>query len=322
MARFEEAAAAAGAAWAGAGPPVVANYGCAGGHNGLAPIAAGLARVRAAGVAGPVVVAHVDLPSTDFSALFATLAHAPGSYAAAPGVHPVAVGRSIFEPALWPGSVALGWCTHAAHWVSRRPEAFDLEGHVSVGMASPAAQAPWGAVAAADWLAFWLARTDELAPGGRVLVELATRDEAGRYGVEPLYAVADRALADLVAGGHLEPAAARAVCVPVYIRSRAELVAPFDDPRLRNLALESLTVRSVPDPFLPELRRTGDASAFARSWTATLRAFTEDQFFPGDRDEPGLADVYYRRVADHIEADPEGAANDWLVADLVVRREA
>ena len=218
-------------------PPVIlANYGCTGGVNSLQPFGAAIDAMRHAGYDDSIVVAQIDLPSNDFSALFHTLKDDPRSYQDRPGVYSVAVGKSFFEQCLPDRSVALGWCTHAAHWVSHRPPFTALEGHVSVGMASPAAQAPWSAVAAKDWHRFLVNRAAELQPGGRVLIEVAIRDDAGIFGCEPLYRVADQGLVELVDRGLLSQEAAAEVAVPVFCRSQEELSAPFSDPALASVS--------------------------------------------------------------------------------------
>jgi salicylate 1-O-methyltransferase len=302
-------------------PAIVANYGCTGGVNSLQPFGAAIEAMRQAGYEDSIVVAQIDLPSNDFSALFHTLENDPRSYQRRPGVYSVAVGKSFFEQCLPGGSVALGWCTHAAHWLTQRPSFTELEGHVSVGMASPAAQAPWSAIAVEDWHRFLVNRAAELQPGGRVLIELAIRDEAGAFGCEPLYRVADDGFAELVDRGLLSQEAAANMVVPVFCRSQEELRAPFSDPALAGLLrLDSIRPRYLPDPFLTALETSGDAADYARAWTATLRAFTEDQFFhPAGRDQ-ALADAYYATVEKLIEADPMAATNQWYIADVVVSR--
>ena len=302
-------------------PAIIANYGCTGGLNSLQPVGAAIDAMRHAGYEDPIVVAQIDLPSNDFSALFNTLEHDPRSYQRRPGVYSVAVGRSFFEQCLPGRSVVLGWCAHAAHWVSHRPPFTDLEGHVTVGMASPAAQAPWSAVAAKDWHRFLVNRAAELQPGGRVLIELAIRDESGAFGCEPLYRIADNALVELVDGGVLSPEAAAKVVVPVFCRSQQELRAPFADPALaERLHLDSIQPRYLPDPFLAAYEASGDATEYARAWTTTLRAFTEDQFFDTAGGDQEVADRYYAAVAKLIEADPMAATNQWYVADVVISR--
>ena len=69
-----------------------------------------------------VSVVHIDLPTSDFSALFQALAADPDSYLQNdPAAFAAAVGRSFYEAVLPPRSVTLGWCSWAVQWLSRAP---------------------------------------------------------------------------------------------------------------------------------------------------------------------------------------------------------
>ncbi len=301
-----------------ASPVVIANFGCTGGTNGLEPITAAIERIRATGCGYPVVVAQVDLPGNDFSALFDTVDNHPRSYSRLGEVYTAAVGKSLFQRALPPESLALGWCTHSMHWVSQAPEDTTVEGHVSVCMASRAAQAPWADVAARDWRDFLTNRAAELRRGGRVLLEFCIQDAAGHFGAEPMYRVADRAFDAMVERSLMTAEQAATTVVPIYCRTEEEVRAPFASGPLADLlSLEAINVRDLHDPFFSDYRRSGDAATFARNWASTLRGFTEEVFFGADTQ---VADAYYAIVAALVEEDPTAATNDWHIADVVFSR--
>ncbi len=76
----------------------------------------------------------------------------------------------------------------------------------------------------------------------------------------------------------------------------------------------------------PEYEQTGDANAFAASYTEFMRAFTEVPLFTGldaDRalaDRERLANEYFERMRSLIEANPKRARWDWNVALLRVAK--
>src|SRR3712207_1322878 len=76
------------------------------------------------------------------------------------------------------------------------------------------------------------------------------------------------------------------------------------------------------DQLWPEYEQTGDANAFAASYTEFMRAFTESPLFAGldaDRtpaDRERLANEYFKRMRSLIEANPKRARWDWHVALL------
>jgi hypothetical protein len=81
-----------------------------------------------------------------------------------------------------------------------------------------------------------------------------------------------------------------------------------------------------PDQLWPEYEQTGDANAFAASYTEFMRAFTEVPLFTGldaDRalaDRERLANEYFERMRTLIKANPERARWDWHVALLRVAK--
>lgn len=308
-------------------PIVLADYGCAEGGNSLSPVTIAVDAIRRrAGPARPVLVAHADLPSNDFSSLFGLTSSSQGYGHGDPAVFPVAVGRSFFEPVLPCGCVAGGWSANAVHWLSAPP--CPLREDLFCPAAPAAEREAWSKLAAADWETFLRSRAQELAAGGQLVVQSGGTDDTGRAGGEPIFAVASRALEALLADGRLRPAEGERIVLPSYYRSREEYERPLHgEPLAQLLALEAQTWATLPDPFLPALERGGSVTEFAAAWTDWLRGFTEDVFFgdPLDPDRDAtdrkrLADDYYETVHALIEAAPEAASANWLVVALRFRR--
>ena len=119
-------------------PLVIVDYASSQGRNSMSPVRTAIETIRSrCGVEKLVEVIHTDLPSNDFSSLFAALEQEPDSYLRGiDGVFPAAIGRSYFEPLLPPGRVHLGWNTFSMQWMSRTPA--DAPDHILAGMSASA----------------------------------------------------------------------------------------------------------------------------------------------------------------------------------------
>jgi cyclopropane-fatty-acyl-phospholipid synthase len=166
-------------------PVVIVDYGASTGANSLASVSAAVELVRARNAQQPVAAVHNDLPTNDWNQLFANLASRPDSYAHldGPAVLPLVSAISFFEPAVPPASAHLGVSFSAAHWLRRQPTVTVREGFYFCE-AKGAARSELAAQADADWTAFLTARAADLAPGGRLLVQMVG-SEAPASGGEP-----------------------------------------------------------------------------------------------------------------------------------------
>jgi hypothetical protein len=305
----------------------VVDYACAEGSNSIEPMHLAITGIRSrTGKATPVMVLHTDLPRNDFSTLFSTILHSDG-YGQGSDVFSAAVGRSYFEQLLPTGSATLGWCANAVHWLSGPPCL--LPGHLFSPMVpDDANHRSWYDVAASDWQLFLLRRAAELQPGGQLVVQSGGVDADGRAGGEPLFAVADAALAILVENGTLRAPEADRIVLPSYYRNDDEYAAPFHRAPLDQLlVLEEFVTGVMEDPFLSAYLADGDATTFALSWTNFLRGFTESVFFgptlDRDRSESERARIvseFYAEVNRRIAVDPESASCRWRVVAMRVRR--
>jgi hypothetical protein len=79
----------------GAEPWLIADYASSQGRNSMLPVGLAIDGLRRRGWQ-PIEVAHIDLPTNDFSALFEGLAGDPASYLRRhENVYPVAIGEAI-----------------------------------------------------------------------------------------------------------------------------------------------------------------------------------------------------------------------------------
>src|SRR5690242_14203156 len=133
-------------------PPVlIGDFGCAGGANEMAPLAAAVGALRARDAGLPIEVAHTDLPQNDFGPLFALL-QGPSSYLT-DGVYPYVVGRTLYGPLFPDRRLHLGWSAITLHWLSSMPVV--VPGRVYSNLVEPGpARDALAERSAADWRAF------------------------------------------------------------------------------------------------------------------------------------------------------------------------
>jgi hypothetical protein len=227
----------------------------------------------------------------------------------------------------------------AAHWLRRQPEVVVPEG-VYFCEATGQARATLAAEADADWAAFLAARAADLAPGGRLLVQMVGTDPgAGPGGGGPrvtgrrLLRAMGEVAAQMARDGALDPAAVDRYVLPVYARTPAEARRPLEDPGspLRGaFEVEACRVDEVPNPYLDTWRADGDADAYATAYAGFARAFTESSvrehlLAPGAAatDVDRLADDFYARLTDRFAADPDrDRFEDWTLTVVLARRDA
>jgi cyclopropane-fatty-acyl-phospholipid synthase len=314
---------------------VIADYGASTGRNSIGSLRTAVDAVRAIDADRPIAAIHNDLPTNDWNTLFANLAADEGSYlhAAGPTVLPLASAVSFFEPATPARAVHLGMSFSAAHWLREQPDVI-LPGGFYFCEATGKARAALARQAAHDWTTFLKARADDLAPGGRMIVQMVGTDTVSAPG-EPrvtaralLQAMAEVA-GEMANDGVLDPAAVTGYLLPVYARTLDEVRAPFSRAPLdAELDLETASVDRVANPYLDTWHEDHDAASYARSYAQFVRGFTESSlrehlFTPGTRSgTPDEAiDDFFARLEQRFAADPErDAFEDWTVTMVAARR--
>lgn len=316
---------------------VVADYGCSTGRNSIASVRAAVEAVRARRADQPVAAIHNDLPTNDWNQLFANLRSSPEGYLGldGPPVLALASAVSFFEPAAPAGSVHLGMSFSAAHWLRSQPEV-TVPGGVYFPEATGGARAALAAQAADDWATFLAARAADLAPGGRLLVQMVGTDpspgpEGPRVTGRLLLRAMGEVAAQMAREGALDPAALERYVLPVYARTPAEARRPLVDPEsplAGAFAVEACRTDEVPNPYLARWRADGDAGAYARAYAGFARAFTESSLrehlvVPGAAagDADRLVEELYARLTERFAADPErDRFEDWTLTVVLARR--
>lgn len=309
-----------------AGPLTIGDFGCAGGRNEMEPLRRALAVLRRRSATTPIDVVHSDLPTNDFTSLFALVYGGEDSYlAGTTDVRAFATGRTLYESVLAPESLTLGWTAITVHWLS------SVEGlapdRVFANLNTGAARERIEARARHDWQAFLRERARELVPGGQVVVVGGASAPDGTSGAEGLFELIDDELHALVTAGTLTAGELAAMYFPTFNRTEAEFRAPFDDGQADDLELLDVRFDTADDgDTYPQYRRHGDAPAFASAYVPFVRAFTEPCLFRSlspDRspdERAAVIEAFYEGLRARIAAEPERATCHWHVVSLRIRR--
>ncbi len=309
------------------GHVTVADYGCSEGRNSMSIVGNALDLLADRGVTEPAVL-HSDLPTNNWDGLAANLSGADSYLEKHSNARALFAPRGFFERVTIPSSVTLGTSGSAAHWLSRQPADLDMPHSLYRSDAPPTELAKILTQAASDWLAFLTARADELQPGGVLLVQMLGSDadaDPVRVSAAGLLQLMNECARQMVDAGDLPAAAYAAYCFPVVPRTLQEAAAPVAGPLADRLELLHCGLTAVPSPYQVAFEKTGDAAAFARSYTAFTRAFSETSlrqglFSKGQGDPDALADRFYGLMSEKLTANPEAYPFDDLTLAVMVRR--
>jgi hypothetical protein len=309
-------------------PAVVADFGAAQGRNSLGPMRVAVEKIRRrTTVSTPIVVIHTDLPQNDFGSLFTLVEASPESYLrSAENVFTLAAGRSFYERIFPDGFLSLGWTAISVHWLSKVP--CSIPDHVYAQRAGERVRKAYAEQASEDWQRFLGHRARELRPGGELIVVAVTTDDSGSTGGEGLMDLTNEPLLAMVDADFIGPEEYRRMNMPAYHRTMGEFTEPLRSGTLtEGLILKESIRAAFSDRLWPEYEQSGDANAFAASYTEFMRAFTEAPLFAGldanrtPADRERLANEYFKRMRSLIEANPKRARWDWHVALLRVAKE-
>lgn len=293
----------------------ICDLGAAQGKNSLAPMRAAIAQLRARSAALAIGITHTDIPTNDFSALFQLLATSPDSYLrGVSDVYAFAAGVSFYERIFAANTQTIGWNSIAVHWLSSVPCA--IPNHIWSPYAQGAVRDAFRERASQDWTNFLNARAVEFVTGGQIVIVASSADDKGFTGAEGLMNIANEELLAMVRRRSITGDQYDAMVIPTFYRTRAEFDAPFTSTSAFELLESTPTV--LQDPFWPAYEQTHDAAAFAASYTAFFRAFSEPCLF-GERQTPA-ADEFYNGVQQRIAADPAGAVCRWQLLLMRIKR--
>lgn len=257
----------------GTGPVVIADYGSSQGKNSLAPMRFAIEKLRQTlNPSRPILIFHVDLPANDFNSLFEVLSADPDRYELAdPRVFPCAIGRSFYRNVLPSNSVDLGWSAFAAVWLSCIPAR--VPDHFVVFRSRGEVRARFERQAAQDWKTFLSRRSDELRPGGRLVLLLPGLDDNGLSGFEDLFDCANEVLAAMVDDCTIRAEERARIVLGGYPRRSSELLAPFErNGQYCQLRVEHCDLTVLKDPSWADYERDGNTEALAQKHALFFRS--------------------------------------------------
>jgi hypothetical protein len=308
-------------------PFTIADYGCSEGSNSILAVGQVAAALRRRRPAQPVCGIHSDLPTNNFSRLFASL-HDPSTSnylqdrgTRRPNVFALASGASFYGPVLPPRSVQFALSFAAVNWLARMPEVSVPE-YIAYLEAAPAAREAFARQAACDLAVFYRHRARELTAGGKLLVVVPGSDGTHRCS-DGRYRLLNDAGADLVAAGRIDRHRWERFVFPTYFRTLDEMLAPLqhaDGPGA--FAADRAELLELPIPFVDRFRQTGDRREYAAEYVGFVRAFSEPVLAKELGADAATLDVLYGRAVDRLVADPDGyALSNIKVAILLTRRD-
>lgn len=308
----------------------LADYGCGTGATSVQSIGVMIRRLRERNRDVPIHAIHADLITNDFNQVFRDAAQSYESHPGGP-IYVSAAGGSFFNQVTPSRTVHLGMCSNAAHWFREQPQ-IDLPDGMYFSVAHGVARERLARQAGDDWLRFLQARANEIAPGGRMLVQgiASVEDEAGREKVSAakLLQLMWQTAAAMADDGILDRTVLVGYIFPVYCRTREEAIAPMNRGGAleREFAVVSAEVREMGNPYWEELERSGDAIKYAREYTAFVRAFAESTlmnnlFASAGKKSSDLCNEFFHRFQTAVRKDPgAGKYEAWILRLTLARR--
>jgi hypothetical protein len=312
------------------------DYGCGPGHSALDSVTPVVEAYRRIDPRGAIVIRHSDQAGNDWNALFALVFGPDGYRRDGFGIRTEAVPGSFYTQLAAPGSVALGTCFAASHWLSRALSPHspgtvwfaDLEGE---------ARAEFAALARADWTQFLRCRAAELRPGGMAIVSTlgSVPDDGETNGVRSsarkLYRAIFHVANQMVVDGLLDASALDRFVFPLWFPTADEACAPINGNPDLKAAFEVIEASVTPAPVHPDdvyedaLR---DPATYARLYAGYIRGFAESTlrlhlFSPSAKNAAtvdALTEEFFGRLTQHYQAEPGRHASETMIMTLVLRR--
>ncbi|MBS2040678.1 hypothetical protein JST97_37170 [bacterium] len=267
------------------GPVGLADLGSSEGKNSLVLMGHLVEMLRRRRAEQSFLIIHNDLPANNFNGLFQKLYAQGKPYG--PDSWVMASAASFYEPISPPQTLHIVCCYSAVHWLSHVPKIPNPSGVLFARMDAKS-RAILAAQAARDWEAFLRARAQEMVPGGQLIIVTGGREGEDVAGIK-MYRLLDQILKELSHPPFV---------MPIYYRSREEIVAPLD---ACGFKCEHFRIQSLSTPFAEQLAINGDRIAYARATTSFVRAWMEP-LLPDPR--------IYEMMEERMAEDPEGTGVD------------
>jgi hypothetical protein len=312
------------------------DYGCGPGHSALDAVAPVIEAYRRIDPRGAMVIRHSDQAGNDWNALLALVFGPDGYQRNGSTIRTEAVPGSFYTQLAAPGSVALGTCFAASHWLSRALSPYS-PGTVWFADLKGKARAEFAALARTDWAQFLDCRAAELRPGGMLIVSTlgSVPDHSEINGIRSsarkLYRAIFHVANGMVADGLLEASALDRFVFPLWFPTAEEACAPIDEERDLKGAFEVVEASVTPAPVHPNdvyEDALSDPATYARLYAGYIRAFAESTlrlhlFSPSAKNAADVdtrIEEFFARLTRYYEAEPGRHASETMIMTLVLRR--
>lgn len=302
------------------GAVVLVDYGSAQGGVSVALMKAAIEQVRRHAPDVPISVVHNDVLSNDWATLFEHIGRLDG-YLAVPGgpITPLASAASFYQPVLPAGLVDVGLSFAAIQWLDD-PVVDGTGTALYFDQLGPDDRAAMASAAHADWSRFLELRADELAPGGRLVLDMMGVGDDGVAAGHDSWQLVRTIAEELVEEKALDRSRLDAYVMPIYERTLDEARRPFDGEVGRRLELERLELHPSTHPAVARYRTTGDAEALAEEFVGFFRAFSAPTLRAGLGLSAEALTELYRRLRSRIAAHADGFDFTVHVITAVVAR--
>ena len=314
----------------------IMDYGCGPGHSALDAVAPAIEAYRRIAPKGAMVIRHSDQAGNDWNALFALVFGSEGYQHDGAGIRTEAAIGSFYTQLAAPGSVALGTCFAASHWLSRALSPYS-PGTVWFADLHGEARAEFAALARADWTNFLRCRAAELRPGGIAIVSTlgSVPDENEINGIRASARKLYRAIFDvanqMVTDGVLKASALDHFVFSLWFPTAEEARAPIDGESDLKQAFEIIEATVTPVPVHPNdvyEDSLGDPETYARLYAGYIRGFGESSlrlhlFGPSAKNAAevdALTEDFFGRLTRYYQAAPGRHASETMIMTLVLRR--
>ncbi|MEM7025104.1 MAG: hypothetical protein AAF637_21340 [Pseudomonadota bacterium] len=290
----------------------IVDYGCGPGRSAIETVEPAIAAYRAHLPNHPIAVCHADQPGNDWNALFELVAGRSGYLHNAVAVRTEAAIGSFYDQMVAPGSVALGTCFFASHWL-RHAVRLHAPGTVWFADLEGEARAELAAIARQDWIRLLQCRALELRSGGYLLVSTlgAIPDDgehngtaaSGRGTYRAMQAVAQ----EMADEGLIDPKVLDSFVFALWFMTAREAREPLETEATLAQAFEIDEILVEPAPTNPTDLfgdSIGDPAEYAKRYVGYMRAFADSTLRTqliepsakdaGDADR--LATEFYRRL--------------------------
>ncbi len=314
----------------------IVDYGCGPGPSAIDAVAPAIEAYRARFPQGPISVCHADQSGNDWNGLF-ELASGPSGYRKlAEAVRIEAAVGSFYDQMVAGGSVALGTCFAASHWLSHAVH-LDAPGTVWFADLRGAARAEMAALARKDWVRFLQCRALELRQGGYLLVSTlgAVPDDSEINGVavsgRGIYRALQIVAQEMADDSLIDKTVLDRFVFGLWFMTEHEAREPLEaDPAMAE-AFEIEDIRVEPAPVSPSdvyADVIDNPSEYARLYVGYARGFGDSTlriqlFNPSARSEADadrLAEEFYRRLEMLYRASPGTYAGEIWYLTVVLRK--